>query len=780
MIKWLFDKMKSRIFIKFFLSFLLVLIIPTSGIFISIYYTVAHVTKEELTSLNVKILDNVRNTIDSYMSMLNTTVYQLSASSSTLKLVAHTDETPQETIDAISRIYDSLKAIQAQEGVFYLMSMYIPERDIVISSRTSYYDSKTFYDSFFNFQDMSSNDFWKYVKDTNYSRLLPSKDTHTNLDSANNVITYVHPLPLSYNRPKAFFIAFIDTNQVQKLLSNDGITEGHFKISDRQGQTLMLSSNFQNDLDLKEPNTFEEEGYSAVSSKGNRYIAVYNKGKLVNLNYIYYIHENTLLGKLPYIKMISAAIFIACIMLGIFLSYTQTNHHYAPVKGILKLIRANVSQGGDDPKEEYSIISDTLSDTFTKNIEFKREIQGQFTLLKANFLVQLLQESHLYNKNEMRELFDFYKILFDKPYFQVAIMNLVDIPAFYDNTNVEGMRRNPYYIFELASSFFLEKGYPVHIAYSKGQHLAFVINIPQPDNNSELIDALMEFQEFLRIEYNTFIHAGLSEIHEDIKNLHRCYREAVTALNYSLNEEAGILSFYTDAISEIDHIYYPLEKEVQIFNNIKAGNTEGVRLLLDEIYEVNFQERKLPYEMLGCLLNSIVSTALKAYEEIRPDDPEFKNQSIKVLYMVQNSYDSEDIFKQVVNLCQQLCNHAAEKMKGKNLKLITHVIEYIKENCTDCNLSLVLIADKFNISYYYLSRMFKEETGHNFADYLNSYRMKKAEEILSNSKISIQDVATAVGYTNSNTFIRSFKKQYSITPGQYREQNSPKHMQKRA
>jgi two-component system, response regulator YesN len=774
MVKWVIGKMKSKIFIKFFLSFLLVLVIPASGIFISIYYTVAHVTKEELTSLNVKILDNVRNTIDSYMSMLNTTTYQLSASSSILKLVAHTDETPQETMDAIRRIYDALKAIQAQDGVFYSMSVYIPDRDIVISSRTSYYDSKLFYANFFNFKDMSSSQFWQYVKDTGYSRLLPAKDIHTNVDSVHNVITYVHPMPLNYNRAKAFFIALIDTNQVQKLLSNDEITQGHFKISDRQGQNLMLSSNFPEGLDRKEPNILGEEGYSEISSAGDRYIAVYNRGKLVNLNYVYYIHENTLLGKLPYIKMISAAIFIACLMLGIYLSYTQTNQHYAPVKGILKLINANVSKSSDGAKEEYSIISDTLYDTFIENIEFKREIQGQFTMLKANFLAQLLQESHLYDDNETRELLDFYKIVFDKPYFQVAIMNLTDLSMFYENTKVEGIRKNPYYIFELASSFFLEKGYPINIACSNGQHLAFISNISQPDRSSEFSDAIMELQEFLRAKFSVCIHGGLSEIHEGIKNLHRCYREAFTTLNYSLNEDSSMLSFYTDTVSEIDNIYYPLEKEVQIINNIKAGNNEGVRLLLDEIHEVNFQERKLSYEMLGCLLNSLVSTALKAYEQITPDDPEFINQSIKALYLMQNNFESEDVFQQVVNLCHKLCNHASEKLRGKNQKIITHVIEYIKVNYTDCNLSLIMIADNFNISYYYLSRMFKEETGENFADYLNWYRMEKAREILSSSTISIQNVAFSVGHTNSNTFIRSFKKLYSITPGQYREQNSPK------
>ena len=57
----------------------------------------------------------------------------------------------------------------------------------------------------------------------------------------------------------------------------------------------------------------------------------------------------------------------------------------------------------------------------------------------------------------------------------------------------------------------------------------------------------------------------------------------------------------------------------------------------------------------------------------------------------------------------------------------------------------------------------------NFADYLCRLRIQKAKELL-REDISIQEIAERVGYNSSNSFIRTFKRYESITPGTYREQ----------
>lgn len=72
----------------------------------------------------------------------------------------------------------------------------------------------------------------------------------------------------------------------------------------------------------------------------------------------------------------------------------------------------------------------------------------------------------------------------------------------------------------------------------------------------------------------------------------------------------------------------------------------------------------------------------------------------------------------------------------------------------------------------YMSRLFKERTGYGLLDYINKVRIEKAKVLLNENSYSIQEIALKVGFVNSNTFIRSFKKAEGITPGSYKKMPS--------
>lgn len=91
----------------------------------------------------------------------------------------------------------------------------------------------------------------------------------------------------------------------------------------------------------------------------------------------------------------------------------------------------------------------------------------------------------------------------------------------------------------------------------------------------------------------------------------------------------------------------------------------------------------------------------------------------------------------------------------------------------DFNLSLYSIADECNITYTHLSRVFKLETGVGLLQYINEFRMEIAKKHLLETDQSIAQIAESVGYGNSNSLIRAFKKYNGITPGKFRELNKP-------
>ena len=86
------------------------------------------------------------------------------------------------------------------------------------------------------------------------------------------------------------------------------------------------------------------------------------------------------------------------------------------------------------------------------------------------------------------------------------------------------------------------------------------------------------------------------------------------------------------------------------------------------------------------------------------------------------------------------------------------------------NVTLMYVADKLFLSQAYISRMFKNETGERFIDYLTNEKLERCARILKNKNVKIKDVCNMMGYSNSNYFIRKFREKYGITPKQYQFQ----------
>ena len=107
-----------------------------------------------------------------------------------------------------------------------------------------------------------------------------------------------------------------------------------------------------------------------------------------------------------------------------------------------------------------------------------------------------------------------------------------------------------------------------------------------------------------------------------------------------------------------------------------------------------------------------------------------------------------------------------------NRTLITQFEDYIRDNYDREELSLLLLAEHFNLTVSYISRIFKKYCQENFKDYLANYRIQKATEILEESPyIKISDLAKRVGYSNVSSFIRNFKKVKFVSPGEYKNQS---------
>lgn len=107
-----------------------------------------------------------------------------------------------------------------------------------------------------------------------------------------------------------------------------------------------------------------------------------------------------------------------------------------------------------------------------------------------------------------------------------------------------------------------------------------------------------------------------------------------------------------------------------------------------------------------------------------------------------------------------------EATKNETNEVIRRVKNYIYDHMEDVTLELA--AESVRMNPQYLSSYFHQQTGEKFGDYLLKKRMKEAARLLVRSSMRIQEIAVRVGYSTANSFSRSFRQFYGMTPKEYR------------
>ncbi len=117
------------------------------------------------------------------------------------------------------------------------------------------------------------------------------------------------------------------------------------------------------------------------------------------------------------------------------------------------------------------------------------------------------------------------------------------------------------------------------------------------------------------------------------------------------------------------------------------------------------------------------------------------------------------------------CEQPADELfclqhKRQNRERVEHA-RYLLERDMEDPPSLELLASEVGCSVFHLSRIFSQECGVSIPKYLRQRRIEKAAEMLRKQKMSVTEVAMAVGYSSLSAFIKAFTEQHGILPGQY-------------
>ncbi len=141
--------------------------------------------------------------------------------------------------------------------------------------------------------------------------------------------------------------------------------------------------------------------------------------------------------------------------------------------------------------------------------------------------------------------------------------------------------------------------------------------------------------------------------------------------------------------------------------------------------------------------------------------------------IVSTDFLSEDIIISVVTQFLAKLFRLAGLTNNHNIrkpnKLVDDIQRYIQENCGS-QIFISDIADKYFVSKFYLSHIFKERTGMSPRQFLTFTRLSKAYNLLHEPEFSVSEVAGKCGFTSTSYMIKKFGEQYNISPNKFRKQ----------
>ncbi|MDR9853612.1 AraC family transcriptional regulator [Paenibacillus sp. VCA1] len=110
-----------------------------------------------------------------------------------------------------------------------------------------------------------------------------------------------------------------------------------------------------------------------------------------------------------------------------------------------------------------------------------------------------------------------------------------------------------------------------------------------------------------------------------------------------------------------------------------------------------------------------------------------------------------------------------EEREQNTTNMLDKALAYIRDRFQE-EISLEDTAEHVHLNPYYFSKVFKQQTGETFIDYVTRLRIDKAKDLIKNGDLSLKEVCYAVGYKDPNYFSRVFKKVTGVSPSEYRIQ----------
>ena len=745
---------KSKMFLRLFLSYVAFFIIP---FFIINWVTVAIFSnsyESDIVSLRLEDSEKLNSSIEAQLAEINLTASSLSDNYEVW------DFTSKSSIGNYTDYIYGAKKVSNIIGLYskyksstYAMALYFPMQDCIVTAN-SIFTPQHFYDM--HFTSCATFEEFSAALSAGSSSVLSAAN-----DGEKNSIAVFRQL-YGMSNYSVTMIAVVNIDNIisshnMKLASNSGISLPHTMITNSQGVCLYDTKDVPKEINQEKIKSVNDDKIIKLS---NNYFALHQKSTVYPLSYFRIFPYNDVSETFKLTKLLLLLMLFAASIIFLIISCRFTIKIFSPFEVLI-----SDSDTNSYKIENYSQIQTLLLDLINGNKLLNDTVEKQRTLISTDLFTKLLQNSMTLTPESFEIMFENAQQAFPYKNYQIVIIR-------HASNEKDASTMLVLSILASIRKLTATKEAAHFVIPSSHNDLILLFN---HDKDMYYIGDFLKNDIMQQNSENFPISIGIGQIETSINNISKSYEKALCS--FLSEDKTKMLNVcYASSSSEksISELFFTDADKNALKKELIDGNYTLVEELFDKLHANLFKANLPTFRILAYVCFALTTLLIEVIDtlEIHNEDTD---KYIEECQKTFSGQDYENNFSLIRNNFLLLCSFIDKSRIKSDTDLRTSVINYINENYSDPNISLRQIAAKFHISYNYLCRFFKTQTGTVFLDYLHNLKMEKSKELLKTTNKSINEIASELGFSSANSFIRKFKAEINMSPGEYRKKvSSPK------
>ncbi|MCI9372199.1 MAG: helix-turn-helix transcriptional regulator [Lachnospiraceae bacterium] len=746
--------MKNKLFLKYFLMNLSLIIVILASCLADIFFTY-QLEKNNVIGQNETMLNESRGELEELLLTISSISSALRSNVSLQALNKyHGDELSTDKYVEMNYLQKELFHVQTIANISGTGFILFRDNPAFVSTAQVADDFGEYYGTYFEVKGKTAEEFKNeimsftdYVTCVVYPEVTVFDGRMKQLENPLVVVAKAYT-----NRivdKSVAFVFVIDEKELYGKLFTDNQKDNLICISDKYGNVLNYYGEGAEELNQYLNRDIEKDGTFIIQDAQyylQKTVEEFNRNSIISAIPVRLVQQQTIRLLGVNLSVLLLAVIIS-ILIVILFSYQKS----ASVQGLLD----NINEWAETKYvagNEYQYIREKVGMIADSRNEYQKALAELRVQMNNNILEQMFvweitspKKQELCRKMIPEEIQYFYVL--------VVLCEEEDAEALL----------NTFYVLDRMAGEYIGGEYLR--AQTAMNEISFLVGVAENEliRKREESNKLAMFLREATKETGNVFHIGVSGIGMELTDIHSCYLQARQALNSYTREHLNTVGYYSDLLNSTGDNLVNIHFVDKLYQYLLSGKEQTFMETLDKLIR---HYRVSPYlyeKSMQEICYSIRHTVICAAEELSISETELQMEN----------WNERSGFEERIEELKLAAGHlfaANEKNKrSHNTLLKENIISYIHENYRNPNLSTVMVSENMKISEKYLIQFLKEQTGKTFAKYIEDMRVEKAKELLSETEYSNEQIAGMAGFGSLNSFYRVFHKKTGVSPGTYRK-----------